>query len=91
MLKMSIYLNAGMPIEDIVRAASYTPAKVYNLLDKAGSLEVGKPADIAVFRVEDRSFTLEDRYGSTLSGDRMCVPQATFKNGRPVFQQVYLV
>lgn len=90
MLKLSMYLNSGMELSEVVRAASYTPASVYGLLDEAGTLEPGRPADIAVFRVEDRPFVLDDIYGGSLRMETLCVPMATVKAGVPTFQQVYL-
>lgn len=89
MLKMSIYLNMGMALTDIVAAVTRTPAATYGLLDTAGSLDAGKPADIAIFRVEDRRCKLDDMYGESLRMEKLCVPMATVKNGATVFQQVY--
>ena len=89
-LKMSLYLNLGMALEDIVKAVTLTPATVYGLLDEAGTLDEGKPADIAVFRIEDRPHRLDDCYGASLQIEKLIVPMATIKKGSPVFQQIYL-
>jgi len=89
MLKMSIYLNHGMPIEEVVKATTWTPAATYGLLEEAGTLGAGKPADVAIFRIEDRPFILEDLYGGTMKIEKLIVPMATIKAGAPVFQQVY--
>jgi len=86
---MSIYLNHGMPIEEVVKATTWTPAATYGLLEEAGTLGAGKPADVAIFRIEDRSFILEDLYGGTMKIEKLIVPMATIKAGAPVFQQVY--
>jgi N-acetylglucosamine-6-phosphate deacetylase len=39
----------GVPLPEAVRMASLTPARVINIDDYKGSLEVGKDADIVVF------------------------------------------
>jgi dihydroorotase len=89
-LKMSIYLDYGMPLEEVVRAVTATPAQVYGLEKEAGSLAVGMPADVAVFRVEERPCPLEDLYGGSRTLRRLIVPMATVKGGAPVFEQIFL-
>ncbi len=41
-------VNAGVPIESVVRSATYNPAMVLGVLDKMGTLEVGKAASFVV-------------------------------------------
>lgn len=45
----------GIPVADAVRAASYNPAQVLGILDRAGSLEVGKEASLVLLNREDLS------------------------------------
>lgn len=45
----------GIPVADAVRAASYNPAQVLGILDRAGSLEVGKEASLVLLNKEDLS------------------------------------
>jgi N-acetylglucosamine-6-phosphate deacetylase len=40
--------GAGVPVEDVSRAASLTPARLLGLADRIGSLEPGKQADLVV-------------------------------------------
>lgn len=40
--------EAGIPIEDVARMASETPAKIMGVYDRKGSLERGKDADIII-------------------------------------------
>ena len=67
-----------------------TPAQVYGLEEEAGSLAAGMPADVAVFRVEQRPCHLDDLYGGSRTLERLVVPMATVKAGAVVFQQIYL-
>lgn len=41
-------LKAGVPLEDAVRMASETPARIIGVADRKGTLEKGKDADIVV-------------------------------------------
>ena len=41
-------VKAGVPLEDVLRMASETPAKIMGVYDKKGSLEKGKDADILI-------------------------------------------
>ncbi|NLL23822.1 MAG: amidohydrolase family protein [Tissierellia bacterium] len=89
-LKMSIYLNAGMSLRDVVKAVTYNPAKVYGLLDNAGCLDIGMPADVAILKVVDRNYLIEDMFGGSMECNKLIVPMATIKNGNVVFQQIFL-
>lgn len=40
---------AGIPLHDAVRMASETPARIMHILDRKGTLEKGKDADIIIF------------------------------------------
>ena len=39
LFRMSLFLNMGMSLYDIVKAVTYTPAKTYQILDEAGTLQ----------------------------------------------------
>lgn len=41
--------QAGIPLEDAIRMSSETPARIMGVLDRKGSLEIGKDADICVY------------------------------------------
>lgn len=47
--------KAGIPLEDVARMASETPARIMGVYDRKGSLETGKDADIMMF---DRDLNL---------------------------------
>lgn len=44
--------NVGIPLEDAVRMASETPAKVMNIWNRVGSFEEGKDADVVLLNKE---------------------------------------
>lgn len=41
--------EVGIPLPEVVRMASLTPARIIGVAERKGSLEVGKDADIAIF------------------------------------------
>jgi N-acetylglucosamine-6-phosphate deacetylase len=48
-LVRSMVFMAGVPLIDAIKMITATPARIMNVLDKKGSLEVGKDADIVIF------------------------------------------
>ena len=47
-LIQTLVQKADIPLEDAVRMASETPAKIMNVYDRKGSLEKDKDADIMI-------------------------------------------
>ncbi len=88
--QMSYFINLGMKLEDAIRAVTITPAKAYGITDESGTLDVGKPADIAVFKMIQWEKTYSDRYGGTFQGDQLMLPMATIRNGRVAFAQAFM-
>jgi dihydroorotase len=84
---LSKLLALGMPLEQVVRAATETPAAAVGLQGKIGKLTVGVPADLAVFKLEEGAFVLFDTYLAGLSVDRLLVNQVTLAGGRELSEQ----
>ena len=51
----------GCSLEDAITMASSTPAKTFNLDDR-GSIEVGKRADLILFKLEDDQMKIEKTF-----------------------------
>lgn len=81
--------QAGMKIEDVFKAVTYTPARTLGILDEAGTLDVGKTADIAVFDVIEHEHVMYDRYGSVEHCHHMVLPLLTMRRGEIVFRQFF--
>ena len=64
---MSKLLTLGMPLADIVRAVTVTPARVLGRADLA-DLSVGSTGDATVMRLEEGAFTFVDVRGQTRLG-----------------------
>ena len=57
---MSKFLALGMPLADVVLAATAAPALAMGRADEAGSLQVGRRADLSLFELTAGEFTLYD-------------------------------
>lgn len=64
---MSKFLLLGMPIPDIVRAVTATPARILKRPDLA-DLSVGSTGDATIMRITEGSFTFTDVAGKTRAG-----------------------
>lgn len=81
---MSIMLRLGLTLKEVIASVTEHPAKALALVDRAGSLKPGLPADITVFRKETGEFDLADCYTQTRKSDTRLVPVMAFKNGRRI-------
>lgn len=78
---LSKFLNLGMPLEAVVRAATATPARVIGREGELGTLKPGAVADVAVFELEEGECEFHDADGNTLPGRRRLTPSLTVKDG----------
>lgn len=86
---MCVLSAAGMKTEDILRAVTYTPAKMLGMEEKTSVLKEGRIADIAIFDIVNMDCQLEDMFGGTCSGNKMFIPLLTMKQGRVAYRQIY--
>lgn len=88
---MSLFLNAGMSLNNIIEALTFTPSKLYAFGKNAGTLSTESIADISLLRIMDKEETYEDLYGGSIKGSKIFLPMATIKEGRIVFQQMLMI
>ena len=79
---LSKFLSLGMPLPDVVRAATAAPARAIGRSGELGTLAVGAAGDAAVFAVDEGRFPYQDADGNTLDGDRRWTPRLTVRAGR---------
>jgi dihydroorotase len=77
---MSKFLALGMGLEEVVRAATSVPAQAFGHA-QAGSLGVGRRADLAVFQVEEGDFNFFDSELEARRAGSVLVNRATFAAG----------
>ena len=80
----SYFLELGFNLEDVVRMTTIVPARALGIEERAGSLAVGREADISVLDVRDGRWELTDADGVSRVGSSALVPVATVKGGRLV-------
>ena len=79
---LSKFLCLGMPLADVVRAATATPARAIGRSGELGTLAVGAAGDAAVFAIEDGRFPYQDADGNVLEGPVRWTPRLTVRAGR---------
>lgn len=87
---MSKMLYLGMPIKEIIRRVTITPAKMLGLSDKTFGISEGKKADITIFRVEEGIFKLTDSYHNEVTSEKRIAPILTIY-GEKVFSPRHCV
>ena len=81
---MSKFLNLGMPLEEVVRASTWSPAQVIQR-EELGHLDVGAEADVTVFRVRAGDFGFWDIEGYRMEGAHKIEAELTVRAGRVVW------
>lgn len=78
---MSKFLHLGMPLSDVIRAVTSTPAKAIGLGHVIGSLTPGKEADITVLKIHDGQFPMEDSQSQVRVLDKLLKPVTVWRAG----------
>ncbi|MGI5183640.1 amidohydrolase family protein [Dactylosporangium sp. CA-152071] len=77
---MAKLLAAGLPLAEVVAAATSRPAAALGL--PGGTLTVGAPADLAIWDVRDEPFTVVDAHQQRRTSPVRLVNEATYVAGR---------
>lgn len=83
---LSKFIDFGMSFEDVITAATLTPAKLVDR-PELGSLAEGTEADLCVFRLKNKQVSYTDINGHSFIGSQVLVPQMTFKGGKCMYCQ----
>jgi dihydroorotase len=78
---MSIFLNLGMSLMEVVKCATSTAATAITGEWWRGRIAVGGRADLSILRIEEGSFQFQDTDRAEISGDRRLVPVKVCKAG----------
>jgi dihydroorotase len=78
---LSKLLHLGMPLGDVIRAATSTPAAAVCREARIGALAAGRDADVSVFELRDGSWPLPDAAGATEMVERLLVPRVVVRAG----------
>ncbi len=81
---MSLFLNFGLTLKDVVERVTINPAKSQGLDHMIGSLTVGYPARITVFDIEEGEYIFRDCEGGKRTGSLMIRPQFCVMDGEVI-------
>ena len=81
---MSKLFMYGMPLKDVIAAATVNAARCFPAFDDRGTLNIGAPADVAIMELREGSFEFLDNYKGTRTGKQRLFPVETVLNGKRV-------
>jgi dihydroorotase len=81
---MSKFIMFGMPLNQIIAAATVNAARCFPAFDDRGTLNVGAPADIAIMELREGNFEFLDNYKGTRTGRQRLLPSEVVLNGKRV-------
>lgn len=80
----SFLLHLGFSVDEVLRMITITPARFLRIEDRAGSLALGRDADIAVIDLADGNWEFKDANNVIRVGSQALVPVLTVKSGRVI-------
>jgi dihydroorotase len=78
---MSIFLELGMPLEQVIAAVTQNAAAAIGKQGSLGSFQTGFAGDATVLDLEEGNFVFDDRSGNLIRSRRRLVPLLTVKGG----------
>ncbi len=75
---MSKFLALGMPLADVIKAVTLTPAKKLGVASHLGSIRTGYEAAMVLCRLEEGSFPFCDSAGNRREGKWKIIPDLIF-------------
>ena len=85
---MSLYLNLGYYLDDLINMVTLNIAKVMGYEKQLASLDAGTIADVCIIRNKNIKKTFFDKYGDSFEGEQLLVPQMTIKDGKVVYRNI---
>ena len=79
---LSKFLHLGMSLAEVIEAATVRPAGVLGLEREIGTLQPGSRADVALFKLYEGRFPLQDIHGNVREAGRLLRNTVTIMGGR---------
>ncbi len=79
---LSKFLLLGLGIEQVIERGAATPARMFGLADRLGTLKEGADADVALFTMVEGRFKYFDSGGNSRVGGLKLQPLVTIKGGK---------
>jgi len=81
---MSKLFMYGMPLKEVIAAATVNAARCFPAFDDRGTLNIGAPADVAIMELREGSFEFLDNYKGKRTGKLRLFPVETVLNGKRI-------
>jgi dihydroorotase len=81
---MSKLIMYGMPLREIIAAATVNAARCFPAFDDRGTLNIGAPADVAIMELRDGNFEFLDNYKGMRTGHQRLFPSEVVLGGKRV-------
>jgi dihydroorotase len=81
---MSKFIMFGMPLNQIIAAATVNAARCFPAFDDRGTLNVGAPADVAIMELREGAFEFLDNYNNKRVARQRLFPSEVVLNGKRV-------
>lgn len=85
---LSKWLNLGLNLSEVIKSCTYTPAKIHQLNNGAGTLDNGSKANITIFKLIDKGFKMSNKLEESFEGKKMIIPQVTIIGGNIVYKNI---
>ena len=80
---LSKFLGLGLSLDQVIAKATVEPARIIGRVPGLGTLRVGAPADVSVFRLVEGPVTFVDTNKHERRGNAYLDPVKTIRQGRP--------
>jgi dihydroorotase len=80
---LSKFLSFGLSLDQVIAKATIEPARIIGRVPGLGTLRVGAPADVSVFRLVEGPVTFVDTNKHERHGTAYLDPVKTIRQGRP--------
>jgi dihydroorotase len=81
---MSKLIMYGMPLKEVIAAATVNAARCFPAFDDRGTLNVGAPADVAIMELREGRFEFLDNYNGKRTGRQRLFPSEVVLGGKRV-------
>jgi dihydroorotase len=81
---MSKFIMFGMPLHQIIAAATVNAARCFPAFDDRGTLNIGAPADVAIMELREGTFEFLDNYNGKRTGRQRLFPSEVVFGGKRV-------
>lgn len=79
---LSKFLALGFSLAEVIEAATIRPATILRMEHEIGSLQVGRRADLSIFKIEAGTFEFLDAEQQLFTGQQLLRPTFTIKAGK---------